>query len=88
MTNISNLQLPNSAHILRFNGVGVYTNLIPSLLWNNACCPIHHHRAPVFDNLASSVTSPLFQRWEVNDQKQMLAFDLAAASKQPSTGTL
>ena len=42
----------------------------------------------MFDNLVSSVTSPQFQQWEVNDQRPKLNFDIAAAENQPNTGTL
>lgn len=42
----------------------------------------------MFDNLASSVTSPQFQPWEVNDQRPKLNFDIAAAENQPNTGLL
>ena len=40
----------------------------------------------MFDNLASTVTAPLFQQWEVNDQRQKLTYDLATAESQPNTG--
>ena len=40
----------------------------------------------MFDNLASSVTAPLFQQWEVSDQRQKLTYDLATAESQPNTG--
>ena len=50
--------------------------------------PSPFNRAPVFDNLASLVTSPKFQPWEVDDQRPKLNFDIAAAENQPNTGML
>ena len=45
-----------------------------------------YYRVPMFDNLALSVTAPLFQQWEVSDQRQKLTYDLATAESQPNTG--